>query len=265
MAFRSILLLLLLLHTNQAARAAGLFVIDQFHNNTHRVNAETGETVRVGALGRTGVTGLAYNPADGQLYGIDRDLDQLVIISQTNGRATTIGGLGLDIVAGDIAFTPGGLYMNDYSRGRLYSVNPATGAAALVGRSVSAQGLAYDPVTDMLYAARGEGGDPTSGLYSLNRTTGAATFVGGFGVNIYNNGITKDPFSSRLYLTDNSTYSLLTVDPSTGAASLVARLGGGVVDVTGIAFVIPEPSAAFLGAVSVTGLLFRRRRRAAII
>ncbi|MDG3008426.1 YncE family protein [Paludisphaera mucosa] len=249
--------------------SAGLIAGDLIAGQAYAVDASTGVATPLGSsFGFTGVTGLGYDSAAGVLYGLDRDTDQLLIVDPATGSATAVGPLGVDIVAADVAFDSanGLLYMVDYRLAQLFTIDPTTGAAALIGASVGAQGLAYDSVTNTLYASRDTFNDVTSGLYTIDVATGAATFVGGFGQGVNDNDLAFDPTANVLYLSGTfEANSLFTVNRATGAVATVGTLGDGVFG-SGLAFVggsaaVPEPSSLAMGTTAaLMGLAVVRRR-----
>lgn len=168
--------------------------------------------------------GLAGNEAAGLLYTVDQDAGNVLKSIDTAGVITTIGpttvdgrGMAYDDANG-ILYATGG--------GSLWTVDTATGVATLVGAmgvADGAMGLAYDELTDTLYANEGGVfGLGSAALYTLNVATGAATLVG-----------------------------------ANGALPAGTRFLDGL---TWVPDAIPEPSA--LGLVAL-GLLALRRRRAA--
>ncbi len=93
-----------------------------------------------------GVSGLDYDHGTGKLYG-----------ATAFGNAATVG--------------------------RLYEINPATGAATLIGQTMSATGavvnlndLSWDPVSKKMYGTAG------SSLYEVALGSGAVTLVGAYSV-----------------------------------------------------------------------------------
>ncbi len=152
-----------------------------------------------------GVTGLAFNPANGTLYGVTDDYsanypDSLVTINTQTAAATLIGPLGVTSVT-DISFN---------SAGMLYGwvVNPLDPAS-------------YDAPS-------------SSYLVSISLTTGAATQIGSapMGLN-YEGGIAFSP-GGTLYVENNvqqssgccspypSPFVFETVDPTTGNTTPVS-------------------------------------------
>jgi hypothetical protein len=86
-------------------------------------------------------------------------------------------------------------------------------------------GLAYDAVGDTLYWAPGRG---NANLYTINRSTGAASLVGAHGVNDLF-GLEFDASTGSLYGTQFSGGSnLYRLNAGTGASTLVGNMGLGI-------------------------------------
>lgn len=127
-----------------------------------------------------GMTGLAFHPVTGVLYGATSNdgpspEHALITINPISGAATLIGGLGAPV--GDIAFDPTGILYGWFAGvpNRLCTINLSTGLATAVGASGvpgSTRGGAISFVGGVLYAAPS---GTTSPLYTVNTTTGAAT------------------------------------------------------------------------------------------
>ncbi|MDJ0848631.1 MAG: hypothetical protein QNK04_09660 [Myxococcota bacterium] len=116
----------------------------------------------------------------------------------------------------------------------LYTIDPATGSASLIGPTgVEALGgiaLAFDGT---LYAYN------LQNLYTLNRSDGSATLVGPLGLRAPEGGLIFQPGTGTLYGVNASISTadeLLTIDPTTGAATVVGDLGPEGRDPSGLAF-----------------------------
>ena len=167
-----------------------------YGNSLVRIDPVTGATTLVGPTGFSNIFegDIAYNPANGLLYGIEDvpgggNVRNLFTIDPATGRGTVIRDLGFGGDPSALAFSPGGtLYvLNNVDDGppdQLYVVDPATGIPSspvnLSSRLGFTEGMAFDPATGILYVA--DGGDQGSNsLYTVNPATGAMTRVGGLG------------------------------------------------------------------------------------
>ena len=177
------------------------------------IDLNTGAFTSLGNSGQT-LSGIAvaggtlfagsYHTANGTLFSVN----------PVNGALSTIGSAtGVDF--DDFGSTTSGIYAVSFGATQdLYSINPSTGAATLIGPTGlgygSWRGLSTNSGT--LYFADG------ADLYTLNTTTGVATLVGPFGgsaemgVMLTEGGI--------LYGGDDVNNRVDTINVSTGAATL---------------------------------------------
>ncbi|MGH8875397.1 MAG: hypothetical protein ACRDVM_09140, partial [Acidimicrobiia bacterium] len=178
------------------AQAVGdeLFAADGAGGNPnttlYKVNPATGaRSETIGEIGFS-VTGLAFDPTTGTLYGSTTSNDatepgSLVRINTDTGAGTLVGPAGTRIVAGcttgtaDITFTTDGqLWGWSECTDDLYNINKATGVGTLVGDSgfgSYGSGLAADPDDNTLWLTP----DGADGEYfTVNRTTGLLTSQG---------------------------------------------------------------------------------------
>ena len=103
----------------------------------------------------------------------------------------------------------------------LYEINLQSGVTTQVGPlgiSDDFEGLAYNPLNGLLYAA----GDSSRKLYRINSSTGAATEIGALEVSGSEYGLTFDA-AGQLYLIDD--VNLYSVDTQTGTATLIGNQG----------------------------------------
>ena len=160
----------------------------------YKVNPATG--ARMETIGEIGfsVTGLAFDPTSGILYGSTTSNDptepgSLIRINTDTGAGTLVGAAGTRIVAGcttgtaDITFTTTG---------------------TLFGWS-----------------------ECTDDLYNINKATGVGTLVGDSGFGSYGSGLAADPDDNTLWLTpDGADGEYFTVNPTTGLLTSQGTLDG---------------------------------------
>jgi len=137
--------------------------------------------------------------------------------------AIVLAGLALAFAASDAAAGTV-LYATDASDDHLYILSTVDGSATDVGAFGSSgvmAGLAYDATNDVLY-----GTDPDSNLYSINRSTGAATSIGPLGAGLMH-GLGFDNSTGTLYGTFGGSASdeLYQINTSTGAATFIGNIG----------------------------------------
>jgi hypothetical protein len=186
------------------------------------------------------------------IYGVSDELNLLVGFSSTApgtlGSAVSLTGLapGEQIRAIDyIGVTLYGLG----SEGHLYTVNPNTGAATAVGSTFSVPlngvnfGIAEASATGPLYVASDLGQN-----LRVNPTTGVATVLPGY------TGATLDTLSynhiNNTYLGVSAvTHDLYSVNPVTGAETLIGATGVNFLDRIGLTVSLDLPAAYFSGTI----------------
>ncbi len=149
--------------------------------------------------------------SDGQLRSIDTDTLLL----------TNIGPIGTGFAFGGLTYAPqidtlfllGGRGNNN-----LFSVNPFTGAATLVGSHGINDlfGLTYDSLNNVLYGTQFSGG---SSLYTLDINTGASTLVGNMGRGI--GGLAYDSLRDLLIGVQDGAADLFILNRSTAQTTLL--------------------------------------------
>lgn len=155
------------------------------------------------------------------MYGSDTFETALINVDCDTAETQAIGTTSSHIAGLAFHRETGILYgISSFSGGALYTIDPATGTAQLVGNTgISyAHGLAIDQATGILYATSW-----VSELYSIDSGTGVATMIGPLG---YDNigALDFDPTTGVLYgayLYANSDGHLVTIDTATGLATLV--------------------------------------------
>ena len=262
------------LYASRAAGSAGELYI---------LNSSTGAVIQdIGPLNDAlatnyPITGLAFNPITGVLYGSTADSQvstqaELVTINPATGLVTLIGAFnagpvntsGDPATMSDIAFdAAGNLYgVGSIGGPQLYSINTVTGQATVIGStgltSTTGGGLGIGPAGTFY-------GTPTSGRFgTYNSTTGAYTNIANptkplgsayaalafDGSVLY--GLDLGPGPAKLT-------ELVTIDPATGA---VTNVGTSISSLDGMAFAVPEPAAIGLLAIGVTMLRRQGPRRA---
>jgi hypothetical protein len=168
-------------------RGDQLYTYDQFNDRLVELDPGTGavrNTINIGAGDLTGEGALDFR-SDGigflasvaqGLFRFDVAVPGATRIAGVNDFNPTMDGLAFD--AADV------LYGLSQSGEGLYTVNQATGATTLVGRTgitgfFLVGGLTFD-ADGTLYAVLSNSAAPSL-LYRLNRATGAATLVGNIG------------------------------------------------------------------------------------
>src|ERR1700730_846232 len=224
------------------------------------VDPATAATTLVGPItnlsggGAIGLTGLAFSPLNGKLYGITSNsttggntvVRSLVTINTTTAVATVIGSLGF--ANSDISFRSDGTLYGYEAGGStsgprsMTTINLTTGAATRVGTAYAntttfGGGLAFSPSGTLYLSATGVQGsidtlDPSTGT----RTSGTPTTGAPFATGVFN----AMAFSANgtLFAINQSSGSfdgyLVTINLNSGVVTQVGSLLPGNID--GVAF-----------------------------
>jgi len=185
-------------------------------NSLVQVDPATGSVTIIGSTGLSQIVegDLAFNPLDGQLYGVQQP-----------------GGAGI--------------------QRNLFRINPSTGSATIVGSTGSIgdlSALAFNS-SGILFAID-SGGTTNSSLLTINPNTGATIGSLVMNVNLGETvGMTFDPISGQGYVADGGfagTTLLYGLDVGTGSLNPIGSTGLGE-GLSGLTFVsVPEPSSFFL-------------------
>jgi hypothetical protein len=190
MPLRAFIAALVLVVVSARAFAADVVGYSEAFDTLYRVDltaqtaVEIGRATPVGTSRLTDIEGLTSSPS-GVLYAVSVSptLKTLLQINPGSGIATQIGVLSLagadattQITVG-LAFTCDGRLWLSSTGGSLYSINPTTAGATLVGNlGVTVTGLAAKG--NLLY---GTGSQGNNNLYRIDLTSAATTLVGPYG------------------------------------------------------------------------------------
>lgn len=198
--------------------------------------------------------------ANGKWYGEEFGVGNLYEIDHLNGNMTFIGSCGLNI--GGLAWD--GTTMYACTGTQLVIIDPEDGTATMVGPMGNTQfmvGIACNSAGEMYGVDIYD-----DNLYSINKTTGAATVIGPLGIDLseYAQDIAYDKSNDVLYLAGfvDLVGKLYTVNTSTGAATMVGEfMNGAELDAFAIPYgivtdisensplniqVYPNPASAFV-------------------
>jgi hypothetical protein len=157
------------------------------------------------------------------LYTVEDATDTLCRIDTATGAVTPVGPLGVSFEFGDLAYdvSTATMYMTDGGSAtvssKLYRVDLITGAATAIGSlgTGNASALVYDPARDELFAAR----SGQTGWFGVDRSTGAATWIGDPGVSVV--AATYVASTGSIVALREAMGSLHVIDPATGASALL--------------------------------------------
>jgi hypothetical protein len=225
-----------------SAAPIGFSVQSAGNNRLYAIDLATGQRVNIGAVGFGDVEGLTFQPGTGDLFGYDDTTEQLIRIDVLTGAGTALGPSGVTTLDVGLTFdASGNLWLADEDHQNFYSVNPLTGAATLVG-GTGREITALASIGAVIYGLD----DDNNALVTINPLTGASTLVGALGVDVADTGL--DAAGGLLWaITDDGL--ILTIDPTTGAASLEAFTAFGYegLAISGDAVLpVPEPASVLL-------------------
>ena len=207
----------------------------------YRIDTDTQSVTLVGNTGLSRLGGIDFSVI-GVLYAVDGGSvgpSSLYTINLTTGAATLVGAIP-DLIQGVDAIrfnATGTLYGGGYdgTTGRLLTINPANGAILTIvtqsgsGNAFTA-GLAVQPGTGVLYGSRGNAIGRTEDIAIVDAVTGAETPIGPAEV-----VISDIWFSNGGILYGGSpSGDLYTIDPTTGAKTLLFNTGVRMAGLTGI-------------------------------
>ncbi len=226
-------------------------VRSNFNDRLYSIDAATGVATDLGRLNFDDAGGLSF--IGNTLFAIGGSRDELwhittapgTLVGATGERAGSDAGLDYNVVNG-LLYN----YNTDSGAGSLYTIDPATGAATLVGSGNRfLDGLAINSAGQ----AFAIDGAFSGALYSLDLTTGASTLIGSLGVSVRAQfGLT---FADGTLYGLSSNGQLYSFNTATGAATFLANTSCGgqqCADWEGLAAVqaakVSEPtSLALLG------------------
>ncbi len=237
------------------AQATDFFTVRTSDRMLQKFNTTTLQFSDVGPLGVGFDFGdLAWDNLNQTMYMVQGFAGSgLYTVNTTTGAATLVGSHGFNNMFG-LTYDPttDTLYGSQSTTGTgFYNINKSTGGATFIGNpGIGLDALLYDPHRDQvagLYAGPGS-------LWSINRTTGQATQLGGGGF-VNNCGMAYDPATDKYWVIDWSG-SVYTFDPANGYARTTIASGLGAHDGL-VSTLVPEPTALLL---ALGGLALLRRR-----
>jgi hypothetical protein len=169
------------------------------------------------------------------MYGISRDLPPILrTIDPTTGNWTSnVTITGAEILSGATC-DGANLYAidgyNDFNSDRTFVIDPSTGHGAVVGDTGfnwSSRSVEFDPQTGVLYAMTDNPVTGVDGLYTLNKLTGAATFVADITDatgQLQAVSALAINSSGQAYVIDNTDQSLFRLDLATGVLAWIGNL-----------------------------------------
>ena len=222
-------------HVSQDGELIGYSIDSDASDRLWSIDLNTGVATPIGFTGFSDIESLSFS-ADGTLYGVDEATRHLVTCSISTGSCSGVGPLetgffrdtGLSFDGSDRLW----MSTDEPTPFNFFRINATTGLATLIGpMGQEVTGLAFRG--GILY---GLGGDYHDNLVIVDRGTGSITVVGPLlAVTLVDGGIDFDADGVLWGIgdpedeTDTVPSQLFTINPATGAATLVATVtnGGG--------------------------------------
>ena len=205
------------------------------------IDSTTGVGTLVGSSGSNEVSGLAFDSA-GTLFGVtggSTGPSALITVNTSTGVGTLVGniatggGTGNNGFAGLAFDSAGTLFASGWSgTGELWTLNKTNAAQTFVGTITGCTGnnfvagISFSP-SGTLFGSRGGSSGHVEDLVTLNKSTAACTPIGS-GSSGANNiaDIVFDLSSGTLFgVTGGSDSQLLTINPVTGAETMIGLIG----------------------------------------
>jgi outer membrane protein assembly factor BamB len=260
--FRTIKIAALILAVSVAnlASASTIWMTGDDGANLYKVNSATGAGTLVGSFGLASTFTLAFNNT-GTLYGVANGFSDgtLVTVDQATGLAVAVGAsTGIKNLMALSFAADGTLYAGSWDTNNLYTIDPLTGAATVVGS------LGFNGIMDLDFDSHGNLFALSNSLYQVNTATGAGTLVTALD-NGCLMGMAIDS-ANRFYGTDYCTsntplYEINTANGSLtniGATGIGSAMGGAIV---AAASPVPEPASAILFALALAGVVLVRQKK----
>ncbi|MBI4546891.1 MAG: choice-of-anchor D domain-containing protein [Ignavibacteriae bacterium] len=193
------------------------------------VDVSTGSTNSVGPTGYTQVVSVRVHPFTHELIGlVPSGLNALLVrINSAGGDAHPVSTIPIIALKG-MTFKDDTLYIGRFN-GAVYRVDLATGSATQIASTgINIAGLDFNPWTNELWASvRPTSPTGAGNIYKINLTTGVATLVGSTGLGVPTQDIVFDGIGNLYGLigTSPTQSSLIQIDTSTGAATVIGSMG----------------------------------------
>ena len=194
-----------------AGSSTGAFGVMDLNTGSFTSLGNSGQTLSGLAVAGGSLYAASYHEANGALFSVNPSSGSLTPIGSATG-----------VTYDDFGSTSTGLYAVSLGATQnLYSINPTSGAATLVGPT----GLSYGTWrglsngSDQLLFSDGPN------LYSLNTSTGAASLIGALGGSAELGVLLSE--GGLLYGGDDVNLTVDTINPSTGSATVGPHPGSG--------------------------------------
>ncbi len=276
-----------------SARAASVVYMVNDNSQFGTLNLATGAFTQIGPATPEGETGLVAGP-NGSLLTLTYS-GNLDSINPLTGATTVIGPTGLadcttptspcgPTSASTLGYLDGKIYATDFQNS-LYSVNPVTGAATLIGKTgipavpsvpfsmnpdgsfnfydegiVGADGKLFATFDAASFNPATSSNTPTIGpeLYEIDPSTGRATLIGPTALGLDS----MVELNGKFYASNGVSNQVMTIDLATGNTTFAGNIDPSAGVVAGAVSLAPEPGSAALvfSGLVLSGVLLTVRR-----
>jgi len=207
-----------------SARATAAY--GEAFDTLYRIDLDSHTAQNVGRAGSAGgqqignISGLSYS-LDETLYAVAGGMNALATVDPNSGHLSIVGSFALDGQgdpqrnnALDLGMTfgcDGTLWLVSAYAGKLWTVDPASGATTLVG----ATGHTITGLVSVGNALYGAGGQGDNNFYRIDTKSGVATLIGSYGIDGWINSV------SMSFDEDGRLWAVLNyVPPAPGSTSV---------------------------------------------
>ena len=164
------------------AQSSNVVYAVEFNQSSNRfgtIDLLNGSFTKISSIGNTLINDIAYCPTNGMLYGIS-NTTALVTFNKTNGAVPKVADLSVSGIE-SLAFRPGDGALFGCTQSKLYTIDPTSGTATLVGSFGSPPNLGTSG-QNIRFAQDGNlylsNTSTNTDIYRVNPTNGAATWMG---------------------------------------------------------------------------------------
>ena len=190
----------------------------------YTLNATTGEATVVGMLGVPEIHAMTIRPTDQKIYGLRPEGTSTAVYKIDTQSGTSVRSMTVPL--GNlraICFSSGDTLFGATSSGDMYRIDASSGMPVLLGNTPGLiySGLSFSPTSGKLWASVRL---PIDSIYTIDVTTGQATFVGVTGFQSLTRAISFTADGTMLGLIDNGSGEnyLALLDTTNASGSILA-------------------------------------------
>ena len=193
------------------------------------LDKNTGIGTELGKSNFANIRALTVDPMTNIMYGIfpGSTASDLVRVNASEGDAYTLFALpGLGFVVGLSFDTTGNLY-GALQNGEIYTINLSTGTTTLITTTVQLTAIAFDPLTNELWATPRVVVGQKDRIFKIDLVTGDTTNIGRTGFNVQTNDLAFDETGALYGVIGGATEvgKLISIDRTTAVGTEVGETG----------------------------------------